>query len=382
MKFKIKTNYLQQIIAQVIKGISSKTPAPNLMGIYVDVKEDGITFISTNKELSIRVVVEASDKLNIVSTGTALIPGKYFAEIVKKIEDEEAEINMFESSSIKINTERSTFTLNLLDHRTYPIFSFDGEGEPIKFNVKELKKIVKQTAFAASTNANRMILTGINFELDNNYLQVMATDSYRLSKKETTLPQSYEKQNIIIPATSLSEFNKILDLVTDKNSQAEVLMYLSQNRAIFKYENVTAIIRLIEGVYPNLKTSIPKEFNLLATFDRNKLISTVERAGLLLTDETDKGKMVTLSFNTEKEVKISSKSSGIGNTVEAIIPYFVSESMDFSVTFDLTYFLEGLKAFETDLITLKFGGEIKPFIVDSEEDPTLLELILPIPRFN
>ena len=55
MKFTIDRDLLLTTISNVSRGLSQKTPMPVLTGIQIDVKEDKITFVTTNKEIAIKI---------------------------------------------------------------------------------------------------------------------------------------------------------------------------------------------------------------------------------------------------------------------------------------------------------------------------------------
>ena len=56
MKFTIKRDLLLEALNNVSRGLSSKTPMPVLTGIKIEVSDNNITLITTNREISVRVV--------------------------------------------------------------------------------------------------------------------------------------------------------------------------------------------------------------------------------------------------------------------------------------------------------------------------------------
>ena len=184
MQFRIDREKLQSILQVVSKGLSVKTPMPILTGIHLLATENELIFTTTNKEISIRSILENnSDYLTIYETGECVVPGKYFLEIVKKAEGLIIDFSLYEGNTIKIVSERSDFTLTTYDKNNFPETSFELEGNEIELTNKDLKQVIKQTSFAAATSENRIILTSVNFSFGNRSLEVTATDSFRLAKK-------------------------------------------------------------------------------------------------------------------------------------------------------------------------------------------------------
>lgn len=164
MKFTIDRDLLLTTISNVSRGLSQKTPMPVLTGIQIAVKEDKITFVTTNKEIAIKIELEKSDKVKLYDEGSCVVPGKYFIDIVRKVEGKEVEFTLFEESTIQIISDRSDFTLIAYDKTNFPTTNFNVTTEPILFDSKELKQIIRQTSFACATSETRIVLTSLNFK--------------------------------------------------------------------------------------------------------------------------------------------------------------------------------------------------------------------------
>ncbi len=115
-------------------------------------------------------------------------------------------------------------------------------------------------------------------------------------------------------------------------------------------------------------------------FNKNELIAAIDRAALL--NSNDNLNLVKIQITPNKKVKILSTSTEIGNVEEDVYPLMISETLQLQVAFSAKYLLEALKAFDSSEITIHFTGEIKPFIIKSEEDSELIQLILPARIFN
>ena len=253
--------------------------------------------------------------------------------------------------------------------------NFEGLGEPIVFEAQEIKKIIRQTAFSAATSEQRIVLTGVNFELNGQSLFITSTDSFRLSRKNTLLSKGYDKKKINIPSKSIEELNKILD---DNSDVVE--LFLVNNKALFKCKNICFITRLIEGTYPDVSSLFPKNYLVEIKFYKNELISAIDRAALFNTN--DALNLVKIQILPNNKVKLLSTSTEIGNIEEDVYPLFVSENLQLQVAFNPKYLVDALKAFDSNEVVVKFTGEIKPFIVTSENDKELTQLILPARIFN
>ena len=144
MKFEISRSLLDNTLQSVSKGLSNKTPLPILMGIQLIAKDNQLTFITTNKEISVRVILDKSENLEIIEEGSCVVPGKYFVDIVKRIEGEKVEFALFDSNTIKIYSKNSDFTLRAYEKSNFPNTNFDLNSQPLILKSKELKQIVSK----------------------------------------------------------------------------------------------------------------------------------------------------------------------------------------------------------------------------------------------
>lgn len=373
MKFIIERELLLETLQNVSKGLSQKTPMPVLTGIKIIVEDEKITFITTNKEIAVKIELEKSSKVELLSSGDCVVPGKYFIDIVRKAEGKEIEFTLFEKNSIKIISDRSDFTLIAYDKTNYPMTNFESNSEPVIFDSKELKQIIKQTSFACATSESRIVLTGINFKAENGDLSIVATDSFRLAKKNAKIAEE-AKFKANIPSKALDELSKIIS-----DESLFVKVYLENSKAIFEYKNIIFVTRLIEGNYPDTTSLFPKESLFIAEFNRSELINAVDRASLFTS--LDNLSIVKFNFSENSKVEISSNSSEIGKVVEEIYLVNQLENINFQIAFSIRYLLEALKSFDKETVTFAFTGEIKPTIIKESGNNELTQLLLPVRVF-
>ena len=374
MKFNIQKQALLSVLNEVSHGLSSKTPMPVLTGIKIDAYLDTLIFTTSNREISVQVKLENDDTFQILEEGSCVVPGKYFIEIAKKIEDNVINFVLFEDTTIKITTEKTDFTLSALDKNSFPVISFDVAGLPIVLKSSVLKKAIKQTNFAAGVSEARVILTGVCFEIKDNILNMIATDSYRLAKKTLELEQNYPYTKINVPSKSLDELEKILD-----DSEDEVQIYLISNKALITIGHISFITRLIEGNYPDTSSLFPREQLTVLELKKSEILATIDRVSLFT--NLDSSNIIKFLINANKTVQLASTNNEIGKVVEEIVPLNIPSINNFQTAFSAKYLNEAIKAFNGSIISVKFTGEIKPFIVSCESDPGLLQLILPVRIF-
>ena len=236
---------------------------------------------------------------------------------------------------------------------------------------KVLKNIINETAFAASTQESRPILTGVHFVLtDNQSLKTVATDSHRMSQKKITLDKKGDDFDVVIPSRSLREFTAVF---TDEIETVEV--FFANNQLLFRSENISFYTRLLEGNYPDTDRLIPTEFSSVVTFNTNNLRHAMERSRLL-SNATQNG---TVKLEIVKGiVSAHVHSPEVGRVNEEIDTESVSGE-DLTISFNPTYLIEALKAVDSEKVTISFISSVRPFtLVPSEDAENFIQLITPV----
>ena len=371
MNFQINKDTLLNNLITAQKALSNKTPNPALQGIKLEVFTDHLIITTSNSDIAIKLVVK-DPSLDVKSEGSVLIPGKYFIEIIRKLDGLKVTLSQVADNMLRIEADRSDITLNMMDIDDYPELEFSEKVKSIKINVRTLKTIIRQTAFATSSIENRPILTGVNFKIDGKSLKAIATDSYRLSQKEIELGEKYEPLNIIIPGRSLDELIKVLE-----NNNEFVELHFDHSKILFKYNNLLFQSRLLEGNYPETSKLVPTEFPIIIKFNKENLTTAIERASLLSSRDGNNS-IVKLSLRQDNIVEITSNSPEIGKVLEEVYPVDEIIGTPFKIAFSSKYIIEALKVFNSSEVSINFTGEIRPFVLKGEYDENMLQLILPV----
>lgn len=373
MIFSLDRDVLLNQLLIVQKGLPVKTPLPILYAIKFEVFDDYIQLTSSNTDVAIQVIIE-DPSLLIRQTGKVVIPGRYLIDIIRKITSHKIEFALIEDKLVVIKADRSEFKLRLMDIEDYPEVDFLDLDDPIVLDSVLLKTVIKETNFATASSEKRPILTGVNFKYNDNLLYAVATDSYRLSQKSIKLRTHSKVFDLVIPNKSLDELSKILDGYHD-----DVELYINPNKVLFKLKEILFQTRLLEGTYPDTLRIIPNEFPVVIPFNKEQLLSAVERVSLLSPKDRETNyNIIKLSLRPDQVVEISSTNNEIGDALEEVIPSSDAIGPVIKIAFSSKYLVEALKSFSSSEVTLHFAGEVKPFVIKGNLDQDLLHLILPV----
>jgi DNA polymerase-3 subunit beta len=370
MKFKVHREELLKAIHIAGKAIANKTPIPVLSNFKLVMDDKGLTIVSSNNELSIvtRIPYAFKGKTLLTETkhGGTLVNAKLFSEIARKVEGADLTVEIFDDTIVNVSDGRSSYKLNSIKVEEYPELDLDTTGVSLELEAKVLKKVVEQTAFAASTKEQRPIMTAVNLEAVDGHLIATATDSARLSRKQIQLTKPV-KFTSNVPARTLIDVVAMLEL------EPMVALSFTEKRVTFEFGNTLVISRLISGEYPNTSNIIPKTSNFFFVANTKELLSAMERVALL---SVERENVVKLTL-TETSAEVSSKSAQVGSASEPLSKFSFNGDR-FEVSFNAFYLMEAIKAFGSEDIKIGFIGDMRPFVLKNDKDDSLIQLATPV----
>lgn len=374
MEFTIKRDYFINQLNDTLKAISPRTTLPILTGIKIDAKEKGIILTGSDSEISIEISipkeVDGEEIVTIAETGSVVLPGRFFVDIIKKLPGKDVKLSTNEQFQTLITSGHSEFNLSGLDPDQYPLLPQVSQDDAIQLPIKVLKNVIAQTNFAVSTSETRPVLTGVNWLIQDNELICTATDSHRLAVRKLKLEdEDIENKNVIIPGKALAELNKI---VTD--SEDDINIFFASNQVLFKVGNINFISRLLEGHYPDTSRLFPKNYETKIEMSNSDFYHAIDRASLLAREG---GNNVIKLSTGNQEVELSSTSPEIGTVKEDVDANSV-EGSSLKISFNSKYMMDALKAIDNDEVEVEFFGTMKPFTLKPKDDDSVVQLILPI----
>ena len=370
MKFVIKKEILLENLTYVSHAVSNKNVIPVLAGIKFDLKDEGLYLVASDNEIDIEVFIEKKYIDKIEKTGSIVIQGKFLLDIIRKLGDGLINIEVADGLKILIYNETSNFNLNGIDPDEFPNLSIEKSNSPIILDKKMIKTMVNQTIYATSTQESRPILTGLNFKIDSDSLECIATDSYRLAKKTIKLDKAVENPiNIVIPGKNIGELVKIIN-----DDEESVKLHIFTNKVLFEFDNILFQSRLLNDVFPNISRLIPTEFKFIIKANLNDLFNVIDRASLL-TSEKEKN---VIKFETNgNNLTVTSNTPEIGRADEKLSISKNTEE-DIKIAFSAKHMLDALRTINSKEVKILLNSEISPIILNTEDSDDLLQLLMPI----
>jgi DNA polymerase-3 subunit beta len=265
----------------------------------------------------------------------------------------------------------ATFHIRTLRLEDFPPFpELDGD-ERVQVPAPAFVETVGKVARSASRDETRPVLTGILVSASGEELRMVATDSYRLSVKETRLEAPLEGAfEANVPARALQELNRIAS-----QSGAEALsVAVRTNQVVFEAGGTVLSSRLIDGQFPNYRQLLPDAYEHELRLDATEFTDVVRRISLL----AQKNAPLRLAFS-EGEVTVSARTPDVGEARETIPVPFQGEPLE--IGFNPEFLRDGLEALEGGDLMLKLISPLRPGLIQAADGSGFVYLLMPI-RLN
>jgi DNA polymerase-3 subunit beta len=369
LKLTVSRETLLSRLGVAVRGASTRSAIQTLSGVLVRVEDGNAELQATDMELGLRVGMDAGGS----SPGTAVIPGRLLLDVVRSLPKDEVTLEYRGSQQdVEVVSGPARFHLRTLPPEDFPKLPDKPADGALNVPADAFVDTISRVARAASRDETRPHLTGVLVTASGRDLRMVATDSYRLSVKETTLDVELEGSlEANVPARTLQELGRIAAA-----SGAESIGVTSlENQVVFTLDDVVLSSRLVEGRFPNYQQLLPESYEHELRVSRGELLEVVRRVGLL----AQKNAPLRLRFS-EGALDVSAQTPDVGEARESLPVPFSGEPLE--IGFNPEFFRDGLESAESDELVLKLISPLRPGLIQSGDDGTgFLYLVMPI-RLN
>jgi DNA polymerase-3 subunit beta len=359
MKITVARDELVAKLGVVARAVSTRGTVQVLSGILLTAEGGALTLAATDMEVSLRTTLEAT----VEGDGAVVIPGKPLVDLARLLPETEVTIEYRpEDGAVQIVSGAYSSRLHVFNAEDFPrLPSLDAQLHAI--DREALLETVDRVARSASRDESRPVLTGILVRFEAGKLVMVATDSYRLSVKETELDSSAPELEAIIPARALTELSRLAGGDT-------VELGVHENHVVFGTGDAWLTTRRIDGQFPNYRQLLPEAFEVELTLPKAELADVVRRASVLALRNSP----LRLRL-AEGELTISAQTQDVGETKETMPAAYTGE--EFLIGFNAEFLRDGVESLAGDDVRLKLINPLRPAILeDAAGDFTYL--IMPI----
>jgi len=367
MKLVCEKDKILKAINSVTKAVASKTTMPILEGILIQTNDNQVKLTTYDLEIGIEYIIECEVK----EQGATVVNAIMFSEIIRKLPDTDIKIEINEKNLLVIECEGSLYKLATMNPEEFPELPQINIENSIEIEQNTLKEMIRKTIFAVSTEENRPVFTGCLFQINNNKLNVVAVDGFRLAWKSKFLQNKINDFTAVIPGRTLNEINKII-----LDSFDTVKIGVAKNQALFEMENCKVVTRLLDGEFLNYSSVVPQNWETRIRVNKDIIQNCFERISLISSSSIEKEKKYPVKVLVEIGKVTISCTNQTGDAKEEV--YVESEGKNLEAGFNPKYFLDALRAIEDEEVFVDFGTSISPCVIRPIDEGDYTYMILPI----
>ena len=348
MKFQVNRDVFSEAVSFAVKLLPQRTTLPILSGVLIEATEDGLTLSSFDYEVSAQTSIAAE----VEEAGKILVSGRLLADIASRLPNAPVQFSS-EDKRIKVTCGSAHFTLLSMPVEEYPTLPQVSEQTGL-LPAEEFATAVAQVAVAASRDDVTPVITGVQLEVSQNSLSLVATDRYRVAVRAIewdSAGSNVESVTALVPARTLQEIGKTFG----HSGTISVSITSTDERELiaFRADKKTVTSLLIKGNFPPVKRLFPETVDNYAVVNTAELIESVRRVSLVLEREAALRFSFTIDGLTLEA--IGSEQAQASESIDAFLT-----GTDTVVSLKPQFLLDGLGAVRSEFVRISFTKTDNP----------------------
>ena len=365
MKLECGIEKLKNGILQVEKITGKNLTLPILSSILFIASGKSLKLRATNLSLGVEIEIPAK----IEKEGIVAISGGTLAGIFSNVFQNENVFLESDDGNLLIKTKKSRIKLKGQIYDDFPTIPIV-EGKTFEIESKKLVDGIKGVYYSSSPSDIKPEISSVYIYSNNDNLVFVSTDSFRLAEKKVKIKGNEEIPGILIPFKNIPEILRIFGEIQDV-----VRVCFNKNQISFSSENIYLTSRIIDGVFPDYRQIIPKEFKVEAVVLKQDLLNALKLSNIF----SDKFNQINLLIKPKEKIfELSSSNNDIGENKTFLDAALKGEEV--SLGFNYKYFLDCFQSINTDSISIRLNHSSKPMVISGASDNSFTYLIMPMNR--
>lgn len=368
MKFIVNSTALLRELQKLNGVISSNNTLPILDNFLFDINSNNMTIIASDLETTMMSTISVEADVD----GKITIPARILIDTLKTFSNQPLTfIVNTETFGIEMSSEMGNYKLAGQNANEFPKTpKLNGSSiTTIKGDI--LANAINKTLFASGNDELRPVMSGMFCELSTEQITFVATDAHKLVKHTRTDISSDKTASFILPKKPLTILkNNISD-------DADIKLEFNDTNALFTFNNITIICRLIDGKYPNYEAVIPKDNPNKLTIETASLLSSIKRVSIYANKTTHQIRLKIAG----SELQITSEDLDFANKAEERLSCQY-EGTDMEIGFNSKFVIDMLNNIGAEQILLEMSAPNRAGIIlpldGLEEGENTLMLVMPV----
>ena len=367
MKIYCSRTDLNKALSNVSHSVPVRSTSSILEGILIEASENTMKLTATDTNITIESVINVQCREEC----SFVVPAKLFTAIVNKLPEEDIMID-YDPSSVKIMIKCGGSNSELICFRSddFPRIYINDGNDPVYLSKEDVKKLIRKTAFSASTDDFNGILTGVLLEIKEGKMKMVGVDPYRIATYNIDVDNNIDI-NAVIPAKLINETAKIISDDGDDKMSFEI----ADGKAVMKFDNNKVIINTFSGKFIDYGRILGKQGDINVRVKRNDLLRSTERASLLASVQNNN----LIRFDIDSDIIVIKSLNEEGNIEEKV--EIINDGEGLNIGLNSKYLKDALSVIEDEEIIINFRDSISPCVIKPLKGDRYAYLILPI-RMN
>ncbi len=373
MKLSVLQENLAQGLSTVSRAVSHRSSLPILSNVLISAEDGRLRLSATDRELGITAWIGAK----IDEPGAITIPAKTLTDLVSTFPQEKVKLELtVQTQTLQLSAGRSNAEIKGIDAQEFPPMPEpEGDGG-IEIPVSDLKEMIQQVVFAASSDDARPVLTGVLITIEGTTLTMAAAVGFRLSVRTYELKEAVEEEvRAIIPSRALNELARIAG---EDQKTVRMLLPKGRGQVIFSMKDVELRCQLVEGSFPEYQQIIPSGHKTRTILNTDAFLKAVKQAEIFARESSQITRLnINLGEGSDPgTVEISAQSEETGSNeskVDATV-----EGDPVVIAFNVRYLREVLDIVKQPNVALETSAAAAPGVIRPMGDENFLHVIMPM----
>ena len=368
MKFIVNSTALLKELQKLNGVISSNNTLPILDNFLFEISSNKMSIVASDLETTMISLISVESDTD----GKVTIPARILIDTLKTFSNQPLTFLIdSETFGIEMSSEMGNYKLAGQNAEEFPKIPALSSSSSTTIRGEVLVNAINKTLFASGNDELRPVMSGMYCELSSDQTTFVATDAHKLVKHNRTDISTDNPTSFILPKKPLHILKNNLD------EDAEVTLEYNDTNALFTFNNITVICRLIDGKYPNYDAVIPKENPNKLTINTSELLSSIKRVSIYANKTTHQ-----IRFKVAgSELQITSEDLDFANKAEERLSCQY-EGEDMEIGFNSKFVIDMLNNIGAEQILIEMSAPNRAGIIlpldGQEEGENTLMLVMPV----
>jgi len=371
MKLSVLQENLSQGLTTVARAVSPRSTLPVLANVLVATEDGRLRLSGTNLELGITCWIGAK----VTEEGATTVPARTFVDLVNTLPADRVEMELnLRTQTLNVRAGAFDNNIKCIDAQEFPPMPPADLGDGVPLEMQDLREMISQVTFAASSDDARPVLTGVLVEIDGTHLILAAADGFRLSvrRAELTAPVS-SPVRAIVPARALAELARIAS-----DEQVHMLLPPGRGQVIFRGRDLELVSQLIEGAFPDYQGIVPSSHTNRTVLSTAGFLKACKAADIFAREAAHSArlKIVPGTELVPGNIEVTATAAETGSnevTVDATV-----DGEPIEIAFNVRFLVDVLSVINSPDVALETSGPAAPGVIKPVGRDDFLHVVMPM----